>query len=484
MRPQDRPHLGRRAAAARRRPARLRRAVRRHGGTPTAATIPIDRLLQPRVEAEIAFVLGADLADGPVDTAQVRSAVDYAVAALEIVDSRIADWDITLRRHRRRQRLLRRCSSSAPTPVPLDEFDPRRRRDAHDRRRRARCPPAPARACLGDPLDAVAWLARTARDLGDPLRAGEVVLSGALGPMVAGRRRDTRPRRPSPASGRVEPHSTCQRREAADARPRSPIIGSGNIGTDLMIKVLRAVAAPRDGRDGRHRPRLRRPRARRAGSACPTTAEGVDGLIAMPDFDEIEHRLRRHVGQGARGERRRARRRTARRLIDLTPAAIGPYVVPAVNLDDAPRRAERQHGDLRRPGHHPDRRRRVPGVAGAVRRDRRLDRVEVRRPRHPRQHRRVHRDHVGRHRSGRRRRARQGHHHPQPGRAAADHARHRVLPRRRARRAARTADPRSPSRRWSPTSPRTSPATGSSSRCSSPQIPDDQPVDTLHRRRP
>src|SRR3954447_15521615 len=57
--------------------------------------VPSERLLQARTEAEIAFVLGADLAEGPLDDAQVRGAVAYAVAALEIVDSRIAGWDIT-----------------------------------------------------------------------------------------------------------------------------------------------------------------------------------------------------------------------------------------------------------------------------------------------------------------------------------------------------------------------------------------------------
>lgn len=59
------------------------------------ASVPVGGLLQPKVEAEIAFVLGADLADGPLDDAQIRAAVAHAVPALEIVDSRIADWDIT-----------------------------------------------------------------------------------------------------------------------------------------------------------------------------------------------------------------------------------------------------------------------------------------------------------------------------------------------------------------------------------------------------
>ena len=56
---------------------------------------PSDRLLQPKVEAEIAFVLGSDLVEGSLDLAQVRAAVDRLAVALEIVDSRIAGWDIT-----------------------------------------------------------------------------------------------------------------------------------------------------------------------------------------------------------------------------------------------------------------------------------------------------------------------------------------------------------------------------------------------------
>ncbi|MET7481155.1 2-keto-4-pentenoate hydratase, partial [Streptomyces sp. NPDC005648] len=57
-------------------------------------SVPSDWLLQPRVEAEIAFVLASDLDDDDLHIERVRSAVEYAVAALEIVDSRVADWDI------------------------------------------------------------------------------------------------------------------------------------------------------------------------------------------------------------------------------------------------------------------------------------------------------------------------------------------------------------------------------------------------------
>jgi acetaldehyde dehydrogenase len=115
------------------------------------------------------------------------------------------------------------------------------------------------------------------------------------------------------------------------------IIGSGNIGTDLMIKVLRtskhlemgAMVGIDPASDGLAR-------ADRMG--VPTTADGVDGLIALPGFDDIEIVF---DATSAKAHEHNAGKLQplGKRMIDLTPAAIGPYVVPAVNLEahlDAP----------------------------------------------------------------------------------------------------------------------------------------------------
>ncbi len=142
--------------------------------------LPSSALLQPRIEAEIAFVLGADVPDA--HPASIRRAVAYAVAALEIVDSRVAGWDITIV-----DTIADNASSGlfvlGAERLGLDEFEPatvsmtlRRNGDVVSSGTGA--------DCLGDPLNALAWVAETAIRLGRPLRAGEVVLSGALGPMV------------------------------------------------------------------------------------------------------------------------------------------------------------------------------------------------------------------------------------------------------------------------------------------------------------
>lgn len=144
-------------------------------------TIPAGLVLQPRAEAEIAFVLSDDLADGELDLAQVRDAIGYAVAAIEVCGSRVADWDISFG-----DTVADNASAGAyvlgPQRLSLTEFEPAAAAMTMHING-AQVSVGNGVACLGDPLNAVAWLARTARDFGEPLLSGQVVLSGALGPM-------------------------------------------------------------------------------------------------------------------------------------------------------------------------------------------------------------------------------------------------------------------------------------------------------------
>ncbi|NUS58833.1 MAG: acetaldehyde dehydrogenase (acetylating) [Streptomycetaceae bacterium] len=115
------------------------------------------------------------------------------------------------------------------------------------------------------------------------------------------------------------------------SKTKVAIIGSGNIGTDLMIKVLRTSEHLEMGAMVGIDPESEGlARARRFG--VPTTHEGVDGLIALPGFDEIAIVF---DATSAKAHRHNAERLRpyGKRLVDLTPAALGPYVVPAVNLD-------------------------------------------------------------------------------------------------------------------------------------------------------
>ncbi|MEW2623719.1 fumarylacetoacetate hydrolase family protein [Streptomyces sp. NPDC048106] len=145
------------------------------------SAVPADAILQPRVEAEIAFVLGADLAEGSLDAAQVRAAIDHAVAAIEVCGSRVAGWDISFG-----DTVADNASAGGyvlgTQRVPLSGFDPVAAEMAMTVDGETVSTGSGA-ACLGDPVNAVVWLARQARELGEPLRAGQVVLSGALGPM-------------------------------------------------------------------------------------------------------------------------------------------------------------------------------------------------------------------------------------------------------------------------------------------------------------
>nr|WP_040700265.1 fumarylacetoacetate hydrolase family protein [Nocardia vinacea] len=145
------------------------------------APVPVRCFMQPRVEAEIAFVLAGDLAEGPLTLEQVREAVDYVLPAIEICDSRIANWDISFA-----DTVADNASAGGfvlgATRLRLSELNPREVEMTMTVTGQQDSTGSGA-ACLGDPVLALQWLARTARDLGNPLRAGQVVLSGALGPM-------------------------------------------------------------------------------------------------------------------------------------------------------------------------------------------------------------------------------------------------------------------------------------------------------------
>ena len=146
------------------------------------ATVPSDTLLQPKVEAEVAFVLSEDLDDDTITAERAGKAVAYAVAALEIVDSRIADWDITFG-----DTVADNASFGAfvlgTERKTLDDYRPVDS-DMTMSVDGEVVSTGTGASCLGDPLEALAWLARTARELGSPLRKGQIILSGALGPMA------------------------------------------------------------------------------------------------------------------------------------------------------------------------------------------------------------------------------------------------------------------------------------------------------------
>ncbi|WP_372477418.1 2-keto-4-pentenoate hydratase [Nocardia australiensis] len=214
------------------------------------AMVDLGRLLQPKVEAEVAFVLRADLSGPGLDEEAVRAATDHVVAALEIVDSRIAGWDITF---------VDTVSDNASSglyvlgqaPVLLDDLDLAEVGMKLVDGNGAVVSQGSGADCLGDPVTAVLWLARTCQDFGAPLRAGEVVLSGALGPMV-----------PAVSGGiytasldglgtvsvgfcgpdvpaMSDPSTAFTVRRIDEMTTKVAIVGSGNIGSDLMMKIIR-----------------------------------------------------------------------------------------------------------------------------------------------------------------------------------------------------------------------------------------------------
>jgi 2-keto-4-pentenoate hydratase len=143
--------------------------------------IATSALIQPKAEGEVAFIVGRDLADAHMTWGRFLLGLEYALPAIEVVDSAIADWKITL---------VDTVADNASCGLYVLGTEPRRISDLNlgacgmDARLNGRTVSVGSGvACLGHPLKAAYWLAKTMARLGQPLRAGDVVMSGALGPM-------------------------------------------------------------------------------------------------------------------------------------------------------------------------------------------------------------------------------------------------------------------------------------------------------------
>lgn len=146
------------------------------------ATLDLDALIQPKAEAEIAFVLKEDLNGPGITPVDVLRATDHVRACFEIVDSRIDNWDIRI------EDTVADNASCGVYVLGDDRIDPR---DVDltlagllVEKNGEPCATGVGAAVQGSPVNAVVWLANTLGRLGMPFKAGEVILSGSLAPLI------------------------------------------------------------------------------------------------------------------------------------------------------------------------------------------------------------------------------------------------------------------------------------------------------------
>lgn len=152
---------------------------------PVGDSVDLSTLISPRIEAEVVFCLASDLDGTDISVDDVAAATAWVAPAIEIVDSRINGWDITIT-----DTVADNASSGlflvgSPqhhlTDVNLVDLAMTITSANGDQVVSS----GTGAACLGSPLVATTWLARELQQRGTPLRSGDLVLSGALGPMVS-----------------------------------------------------------------------------------------------------------------------------------------------------------------------------------------------------------------------------------------------------------------------------------------------------------
>lgn len=146
------------------------------------STVSMSQLMQPKAETEIAFVLAEDIDVDNITIVELMQCIDFMLPAIEIVGSRIQDWNINIL-----DTIADNASSShyvlGHTPRTIDEVDVIACKMKMYKNNELVSEGTGA-SCLGSPLNALLWLANKLVEMGDPLQAGDFVLSGAMGPMV------------------------------------------------------------------------------------------------------------------------------------------------------------------------------------------------------------------------------------------------------------------------------------------------------------
>ncbi|MGC6517893.1 MAG: 2-keto-4-pentenoate hydratase [Candidatus Puniceispirillaceae bacterium] len=149
---------------------------------PHRGEIPANKVIAPKIEGEIAFIMGADLTGESLTMAEIMRAVDYITPAIEIVDARTANWDVT-----GIDTVSDNVSASHFTIGHniklLDQFDvSEAKADIHVNGQSVAT--GTGANVLGSPLNSLCWLANQMLAQGTPIQEGDVILSGSLGPMI------------------------------------------------------------------------------------------------------------------------------------------------------------------------------------------------------------------------------------------------------------------------------------------------------------
>lgn len=146
-------------------------------------SVSMSKLMQPKVEGEVAFVLKRDLAGPHLTAADVIKATDFILPCIEIIDSRIKDWKIKV------EDTIADNASSAlyvlgSQPKRLGDYDLRMAGMVLRKNNEVESTGV-GMACMEHPINALLWLANQMGSLGEKLRAGEIILTGAFGPVVS-----------------------------------------------------------------------------------------------------------------------------------------------------------------------------------------------------------------------------------------------------------------------------------------------------------